>query len=500
MNPAERFRHFKFPGPVTAQFAADRTNPVRALLGPQGGGKSVTIIFDALRNASLMPVCVDGVIRFKLAIIRDTYGRLQETTIPTWLQWLPKDDGEWDGGGGRQAHHRLAFETVRGGEVVPVQFEAVFAAIGDQAIEDFMRGFEVTAFWFNEMDLLAEEVLTLGIGRIGRFPSRDLLPPGASYRDYIVGDLNAPDIDSWFYRRFEEDKPQGHALYRQPGGRDPKAENIQNLKPGYYSQQIALNASKPRWIRRFVDAKYGPSEDGEPVYPEYSDDRHLAPEPLKPAKGVPLKLGLDAGIQRPACVIGQWLPTGQRRILGEVVPGRCGATRFAEQVRQWLAENAPDHEVEIAFSDPAGFTGADKENNELAWAETVMEVLGLQVEPAPSNELGLRLDAVRDELTHMIDGDTPSLLISPACKVLRKGFAGSYKYRREQVGNTWRTSDRPIKDEFSHVQDALQYLCLGDKGRYGVVSAKAGRTPEHVRKAGEMQVRQLKTEFDVMGV
>ena len=59
MNPAERFRHFRFPGPVTAAFAADRTHPVRALMGPQGGGKSVTVIFDALRNASLMPVCVD---------------------------------------------------------------------------------------------------------------------------------------------------------------------------------------------------------------------------------------------------------------------------------------------------------------------------------------------------------------------------------------------------------------------------------------------------------
>jgi hypothetical protein len=51
--------------------------------------------------------------------------------------------------------------------------------------------------------------------------------------------------------------------------------------------------------------------------------------------------------------------------------------------------------------------------NELAWAETVMDELAskgeglpqfqVQVEPAPSNEIGLRLDTVRDELTYFID-------------------------------------------------------------------------------------------------
>jgi hypothetical protein len=225
-------------------------------------------------------------------------------------------------------------------------------------------------------------------------------------------------------------------------------------------------------------------------------------------KGVPIKLGLDAGVQRPAAVLGQWLPSGQRRILGEVVPGRMGARRFARTIKQWLIENAPGHEVAIGFADPAGFTGADKENNELAWAETVMDELAsdaeglpqLQVliEPAPSNEIGLRLDAVRDELQYMIDGDTPALLISPVAKILRKGFAGSYKYKREQVGNTTRTSDKPLKDEFSHVQDALQYLILGDKGRYGAVEAV--RKPAEAAALAAAKSTQLKTEFDVMSV
>ena len=61
-----------------------------------------------------------------------------------------------------------------------------------------------------------------------------------------------------------------------------------------------------------------------------------------------------------------------------------------------------------------------------------LPAMQLHIEPAPSNELGLRLDAVRDQLTYMIDGTTPGLLISPTVKVGRTGMAGSYRYRRDR--------------------------------------------------------------------
>jgi hypothetical protein len=499
------------PGPVAAAFMADRTNQVRALLGPQGGGKTVACISDGLTNAGLMPVCRDDAIHFRIAIVRDTYGRLDETTIPSWQQWIPKDSGDWTGGGGRQAHHKLQFATIRpfttrsggrGTRKININFEAIFAAIGDQSVEDFMRGFEVTAFWFNEMDRLSRDCLTYGIGRIGRYPNKAMLQPGDTYRDYIVGDLNAPDIDSWFYTDFEETQTPGFKLYTQPSGRSPQAENIHNLKPGYYDDQVRLNASKPRWITRFVDAKYGPSEDGEPVYPEYADALHLAPAPLNVIPGLPLRIGLDAGLQRPAAVFGQWLPSGQWRILGELVPGRMGASRFAPMVQQWLNDHAPGVEAHIAFADPAGFTGADREAGELAWAETMASVLGIPIEPAPSNELGLRLDAVRDELTFMIDGTTPALLLSPACKVLRKGFASHYRFQTSIVGQARRTSNLPEKNDFSHPHDALQYMLLGAKGRYGVIAD--GQSSANVRmKPAREKERQtshtMKSSFNPLG-
>lgn len=463
-------RQFKSPGPVASAFMSDREHQVRDLLGPVGGGKTVTCVHDLIANAALMPVCKDEIIHFRAVAIRDTYDRLEKTTIATWLQWVPKDLGEWTGGGGRAASHKLSFEVVRNGRKHRIAFEMLFAAVGDQSAEDFARGFEVTAAWLNEKDRLARDLPTHMLGRIGRYPSVDMLPPGVTYRDFMIGDLNAPDIDDWFYRDCEENPPKGYKLYKQPSGRSPRAENLHNLKPGYYEGLLDANKNNPKWIKRFVDAQYGPSDEGEPVYPEYSDDLHLASTPLQPIKGLPIKLGFDQGIQRPACIIGQRTPAGQYRILSEVVPGRMGATRFAEAVRRELSEVAPNYPIENGYADPAGFFGADKENNEFAWAETVQNALEIPIMPAPSNEIGLRLDAVRDELTYMIDGNTPAILISPRCKMLRKGFASHYRYQKQRVGNTDRFADKPEKNDWSNPHDALQYLMLGDKGRYGVVA------------------------------
>jgi hypothetical protein len=51
-------------------------------------------------------------------------------------------------------------------------------------------------------------------------------------------------------------------------------------------------------------------------------------------------------------------------------------------------------------------------------------------------------------------------LLNKSCKSLRKGFLGGYHYRRIQTSGE-RYEDKPNKNKFSHVHDALQYLMLG---------------------------------------
>ena len=479
----DRFRSFKPSGPVAAAFLRDKESLVRGIMGPVGGGKTVNCIFDSLRNGSDAPVCKDGKIYFRLPVIGLTYGQIEKNLLPTWFRWLPHDGGEWTeaefkGGGGRYGIHRLHFDTLRDGQRVEVDFEAIFAAIGEHSVELFMRGFEPTAFWLYEMDLLPRAVLDIGITRIGRFPAHDdIKPKQKTLRSYVIGDFNAPDIDNWCYELFEEKCPAGFKLYKQPSGLSPNAENLHNLTPGYYDRQVLALASKPRLIKRMVHNQYGPSDFGNPVYDGYSDEKHLAPDVLKPIPGLPIRWGFDAGLRRPAGIPCQWLPNGQWRILGEVVPGRMGAKRFAELIKIWMATNAPGFSFGVCYADPAAWAGADSEAGELAWVEILQNELGIVIFPAPTNEIEPRIAAVADELAYSIDANTQAFVLSRACKLLRRGFVSHYCYEVMKVANATTTAPKPAKTDESHPHDGLQYIMLGSKGRYAVIAGDKHAKP-----------------------
>jgi hypothetical protein len=56
----------------------------------------------------------------------------------------------------------------------------------------------------------------------------------------------------------------------------------------------------------------------------------------------------------------------------------------------------------------------------------------------------------------------PSLIISPRAKTVRKGMGGGYHYARVQVSGEERFRDEPVKNTYSHVCEALQYLMVGE--------------------------------------
>ena len=70
------------------------------------------------------------------------------------------------------------------------------------------------------------------------------------------------------------------------------------------------------------------------------------------------------------------------------------------------------------------------------------------------------------------------------CRNLIKGFEGGYQYRRLQVSGE-RFDDKPDKNHFSHIHDALQYLMLG---------AGEGRQVMQTVTKGSFQAKR---EYDV---
>jgi hypothetical protein len=142
-------------------------------------------------------------------------------------------------------------------------------------------------------------------------------------------------------------------------------------------------------------------------------------------------------------------------LLQEIVAFDMGIVRFAEVLRQEIATRYGGCEI-IIFGDPAGdFRAQTDETTPFQ----IMRGAGLSARPAPSNDVALRLESVSAPLNRMIEGQS-GLLIDQRCRTIIKGFEGGYQYKRMQVSGE-RYADKPDKNHFSHIHDALQYLMLG---------------------------------------
>lgn len=488
------FHAYVPPGETVARFLACDER-IRALIGPIGSGKTGGGLMDPIYRAMRQtPHPADKVRRTKWATIRDSYRQLEKTTIKSWHRWFPQDmpGSHWVGGtGGQPATHTLEFRLPDGTLVHTVM---EFIGLGEHSAEAVMPGWEGTGGYLNEVDKMTRDTVTYVRSRVGRYPAVDQAI-GFAGADWwgLWMDFNKTDVDHWLYDFLFENPAEGVAVFDQPpamlkapDGRyvvNPRAENLQNLPKGYYEGQIA---GQPEWfIRRMILNQWGASRDGAPVYPEFTDAVHVAPRPLKPVAGLPLRIGADAGLKA-AAVILQQMPNGQWRGLDELVAPATGwgAQRFGAALVQLLAErygpwlellrkmggpNVPRAESPIVGTgDPWG--NARGGNDERTWLSIVQAVTGIPFLPAPTNNITPRLEAVRRPLTRMIDGE-PGLLISPTMKVIRKGFNSGYRLKKvlkagREVYETTPDKDTPYADP----HDALQYDLL-DGGEFRALMA-----------------------------
>lgn len=482
-------------GPVASGFVKSRAF-ISGIMGPVGGGKTVAGIARCFRLGLSQKANWDEkrgcfVKRCRIMAVRDTYPNLDRTLIKTWHQWVPKEMGRWSGDAPRTHTFTIDVGTPGMKGFHQLDMEMIFTALGEHAVEDVLRGFEGTGLWGNEWDLLPRALLELGVGRVGRYPS---VSEGGCRISQIWGDFNAPDEDNHLYDLFVNKKIDSDLaelireqtggkqplieFFEQPGGLEENAENLHNLDPSgegdrdrgriYYRKQAAVMSEPMK--RRMVDNKWGAVRSGMPVYPEFSDRLHVVEE-AKPIEGLPLRIAMDAGLT-PAAVIGQRTSWGQTIVLAELATildqedeqlETVGPTAFGEALADLLATRFPGYPVEFAVVDPAAAKGTDGSGNELSWLQTAARAARIRIRaaPVPNNDLTVRLEAVRRPLKRLLEQGKPALVISSACKVLRRGFNSGYVYRRTAVaGGDSRYENKPSKNQYSHVHDALQYLMV----------------------------------------
>lgn len=495
------------PGPVCADYIRS-VGPIDAITGPSGSGKTVGTVFKLIRFAvAAMPVTKAGVVKVRIAVLRDNYRALYRTTLRSWFQWFPPDfpGSQFFGGQDRPAQHRLRLATVRPidgrATEVPVDLEVDFFAVGDVAIEELLKGYECSGGWANEGDLLQERVIPFLYDRTGRYPSKIEFDGPISLPRMVAVDFNptAPNHPLWracATGSFQKEKPEDPLeaalqataaanlpkaavnFFHQPSGLSAEAEN--RAGKSYEDYARAASVMTENDVRRFVHGKPGYALDGKPVYArEFDRKRHVAAGRLPVLPGLRLHIGFDQGYS-PAAVLFQVTPAGQVRIYRELWLGQgVNYGRFLEGIIPILTQEPflglpPGNYT----ADPSGFYGADKVAGELAWANAISQGLGHPVYPAATNEPSTRQEAVRLRLRFNIDAATPGLIIdAEGCPMLVEGFEAEYKFPKLHEKAAMEYGDGPLKNIHANIHDALQYGVLGVFAPNAVVAeaAAAGR-------------------------
>lgn len=201
---------------------------------------------------------------------------------------------------------------------------------------------------------------------------------------------------------------------------------------------------------------------GQPVYPNFRNDIHLPMNKPQAHYGLPLLFGWDFG-HTPAAIVCQ-LQGNSLKILKEWVTKneaiRTFAPKVMKEVQQLWPEWGDPNKDHIHFIDPAGFKR--NENDMRSCALEMEEHAGItNLNPGPITWEDRR-SAVETFLLY-VDKDGAGMEINEGeCNTLVTGFKGGYRYA-DSVNELQPDKVRPLKNYYSHVHDAFQYVCAGAK-------------------------------------
>lgn len=488
--------------PTGAKFHAS-SKVVRGFMGCVGNGKSVCCISEALRLSCDQWPNHQGIRKVRGAIVRNTTPELRTTTLNTWKQWVPEEVAPLVMHPVIQCNFNQPL-----GDGTKLELEVYFLAMDNDRDVKKLLGMEVSWVFLNEARELPYSVIKAARERIGRYPARidgyedtpkykaprdekgDYLP---CKRKAVLMDTNPMDDDHWWYQLAEDGHLEGvketakekaieetkkvFEFFRGPAPLikiddgeyipNPQAENIENLPGGYQYYLDMIGGNTEDHINVMVMGNYGTITEGRPVYTNYSDRIHCPEKYVKAIKGIKIGLAWDFGLT-PALVIGQLTPRGQLRVIAELFSEDMDVRRFARDVvKPFLSQHFSEFEIAFSLGDPSGDARGEGEGksaigilNDEYDPEEPLD-LGFITEPAPTNDITKRVDAVSQFMIRLVDGE-PAYQLNKACTILRKGKQGGYCYKRvAAAGKQGVYKDKPDKNKYSHPADAEQYLALG---------------------------------------
>lgn len=421
----------------------------KAILGPFGSGKSVACCVEIIRRCMQQRKGKDGYRHSRWVIVRNVRQQLHDTTIKTWLHWIP--DGVFGRWFESKSEYHLAFNDVKA--------EILFRALDTPADVNKLMSLELTGAWLNESQYIPREIVEGLQGRLKRYPSVEM---GGSNYWMMLADTNPPAIGTYWHSVFEHlpvDEGDENSIvpcdtFKQPSGLSPDADNLENLDPSYY-EDLARGKSK-RYVDTVIHAMYPPSQDGKPVYQDsFRPSKHVSQTSLQIDPQLPVIVGNDWGLT-PAGLWMQMQQDGRIYILRETPTFDMGTKRYINTVFRPVHKTVFPTNPIIVIGDPAGARRSDSDEG-TCFKE--MKNAGYIAKPAITNDPIVRIK-VFDTLFSMYPDGEPLVLIDPACKFFIQALTAGYRYPKKKMSISESYGDKPEKNEYSHIVEAGQYGAL----------------------------------------
>ena len=442
-------------------------HPMRALMGPVGGGKTSGAVVELLRQSILMPQGADGLRHSVMLVVRNTKQQLKDTTVASVKELLPIDIFKW-----KEAEMTMEFNFN------DVRSRWLFRSLDTPEDVQRVLSLQVTWVWVEEAREIPVQLLSDLEGRRGRFPSQsksEAFPDGFRYRSGIIYTTNPPEIDSEHYKLMEglpqvEDEPNSVievAAFKQPSGLSPEAENIDNLRPGYYDE---LSKGKSQaWIDVYVHGLYAKSQFGKPVYEKSFQYDKRVKRGLRIDPFLPVVVGMDTARQ-PAAAFMQLQNDGKLRKLREAVGFDMGAKTFIATKLQPIIKNSFPNNPLVFVMDPAGKRQNETDDN--SWYKELKKQFvidkpdsGNAVKCAVTNDPIARINALDEPFRNMWPDGEPGIEYDEECKMCIAGLRSKYRYTRQKTADG-KFKDVPDKNNWSHVVEADQYGTLFILGKH----------------------------------
>jgi hypothetical protein len=276
--------------------------------------------------------------------------------------------------------------------------------------------------------------------------------------------FNPPTPQHWVNKRIVSKSPEALKAMNTAHFFFPGKENEHNLRAGYYDQLRAFLAGKDTMIARFVDGQVVAIYPGAPVYQKnFNSNLHVS-NTVKYDPARPLITCWD-NPPTPACLITQIDVWGRWVILKELQGGfidgkimeYVGQQEFTDLVLAEIRQYYPNAPLGKAWMDQANKAPSNTENTTPV---QVMYAKGFREVGFGAVDNMSRQEAVNGLLARLVSGKGAIVISAAGCPLLIEGLAGGYRYGLATDGVRTQ-GNAPLKNEFSHLCNALEYGASG---------------------------------------